>query len=159
MDQHALDLAAGAHVQPHADAAFQDRAQLRRHHFRQEIGMAHDLDRSGQMRRSRPRLGQRRFGLVQPVANVRGEFIGGAGGHHAAPVPLEQGAADGLFQAGDLLRNGRLGQPQVARGRGERSLAIDFDKGAQAVERHGTIHKSFYDCWPQRLLAARRPCA
>lgn len=96
--------------------------------------MAHDLDRSGQMGRTRARLGQRRLRLVQPVADVQRQFVRRAGWHDAAPVPLEQGPADGLFQPGDLLGNCRLSQPQIARRRGERPLAIDFHKGPQAIE-------------------------
>jgi hypothetical protein len=53
---------------------------------------------------------------IQPVANAGGQFVGSGGGLHAMHAALEQRAADGGLQPGDMLRHGRLRQIKAARG-------------------------------------------
>ena len=57
--------------------------------------------------------------------------------HHPALIPVEQAAADTVFQAAQLLADRRLGQVQALGGAGEIRAIHDGDKTAQ---QHGIEH-------------------
>ena len=100
----------------------------------QEIGVTDDAHSARHFRRPGPRRGQRRFGEIEPFADVGSQFIGGGGGGYPLRMAFEQLSADGTFKTGDMLRDRRLGQVERARCAADRTLPIDFDKGAQAAQ-------------------------
>jgi hypothetical protein len=59
-----------------------------------------------------------------------------AGESQAAGLPLEEADADLTLQRGDLVRNGRLRQRQLARGARERALVRDGTEGEHALGVH-----------------------
>ena len=75
------------------------------------------------------------FGQYPPRARQQG--LTGLGQVHAPADAVEQARAEGLFQGGDALAHGRLGQVQVRRGDREGAGLGDLDEGAEVGGVHG----------------------
>ncbi|MNQ86900.1 hypothetical protein D3C85_1021060 [compost metagenome] len=84
-------------------------------------------------------------GIVQHIEDLVGAWQQGAAGlgqAHLAAQTVEQAYIELLFQAGDALAHGRLGQVQAFGGIGEAALLGDGDKGIEGGEIHDAIAPS-----------------
>jgi hypothetical protein len=114
LDQALDDLRAVARLKPHPHAILQQGHQQQRRRTSARKSTSPMMHRARHFGGARPRRGQRRS--PHPAgANAGGQFVGSGGGLHAMHAALEQRAADGGLQPGDMLRHGRLRQIKAAR--------------------------------------------
>ena len=87
-------------------------------------------------------VGQRAAGIVQYVEDLvstRQQGAAGLGQANLAAEAVEQAHAQLLFQAGDALAYGRLGQVQALAGFGKTASFGNGDKGVEVGQIHGTL--------------------
>ena len=87
-------------------------------------------------------VGQRAAGIVQYVEDLvstRQQGAAGLGQANLAAEAVEQAHAQLLFQAGDALAYGRLGQVQALAGFGKAAGFGDGDKGIEVGQIHGAL--------------------
>jgi hypothetical protein len=110
----------------------------------QKVAIANEPNCTVHVRRARTRGEERRFCNLEAVTQARRQFVSCWRRQDPARMPFEQGPLDHRFQRRDVLGNGGLGEPELARRRADRALPIDLDEGAQLLESHKSIHKDFY---------------